>query len=44
MPEDSAAMIYDMFTAYMKAGFTEPQAMYLIGKSIEAASQPVQGG
>lgn len=33
---EMAASIHEMFLAYVKAGFTEDQALYLVGQIIAA--------
>lgn len=38
----AAAAIHEMFTAYVDAGFTEQQALYLVGRIV--AAQVQQGG
>jgi hypothetical protein len=37
---DLAITLHEMYTEYVRAGFTESQAMYLIGKQVEAAARP----
>lgn len=36
---EAAAQLHEMFTAYTEAGFTEQQALYLVGQHIRAISQ-----
>jgi hypothetical protein len=38
----AAAQLHELFTAYVDAGFTEQQALYLIGKLITASQQSEQ--
>jgi hypothetical protein len=39
----AATQLHELFSAYVAAGFTEPQALYLIGQLLRAqAQQPGQ--
>ncbi len=33
---ESAGQMHEMFTAYVQAGFTEQQALYLTGQAVKA--------
>jgi hypothetical protein len=35
-----AAQLHELYLAYVQAGFTEAQAIYLIGQQIQAAIRP----
>jgi hypothetical protein len=39
---ESAAATHEMFISYVAAGFTEPQALYLIGQMLAAMTRPQQ--
>jgi hypothetical protein len=42
---ESTAQMHEMFLAYQEAGFTENQALYLIGCALKAMlSPPTAGG
>lgn len=36
----AAMQLHELFTAYVEAGFTEQQALYLVGKIMTAGVQP----
>lgn len=38
----AAAQLHELFTAYLEAGFTEQQALYLVGKISTAGYQSEQ--
>jgi hypothetical protein len=42
--KDTAVMTHEMFITYVEAGFTEHQALYLIGQIIAASLRPPQEG
>ncbi len=37
-----AAQLHELYTTYVAAGFTEHQALYLIGQQVAAASGPAR--
>lgn len=39
----AAVGLHELFTAYIGAGFTENQALYLVGQSISAATRGPAG-
>jgi hypothetical protein len=42
---EGAAQMHEMFLAYIQAGFTEQQALYLVGCALKAMlSPPTAGG
>jgi hypothetical protein len=42
---EGAAQMHEMFLAYVESGFTEQQALYLVGCAIKAMlSPPTSGG
>lgn len=42
---EGAAQMHEMFLAYVQVGFTEQQALYLVGQALKAMlSPPTTGG
>jgi hypothetical protein len=41
---EGAAQIHEMFLSYQEAGFTEQQALYLVGCAIKAMLAPPAAG
>ncbi|MEO3856220.1 hypothetical protein [Acrocarpospora sp. B8E8] len=36
----AAAQLHELFTTYVAAGFTETQALYLVGQMVAASMKP----
>jgi hypothetical protein len=41
---EAAAQMHEMFLAYMQAGFTDQQALYLVGQAVKAMFAPPTAG
>lgn len=41
---EGAAQLHELFVAYLEAGFTERQALYLLGQVIQASARTDEDG
>ncbi|MFI6510119.1 hypothetical protein ACIBCT_21145 [Streptosporangium sp. NPDC050855] len=40
---EGAAQLHELFLAYLNAGFTEPQALFLLGQMLQASIKGATG-